>query len=130
MTNSSTRATWKILIDLFPSNADLIEIHQKFIIMLTKGDEETPYLESTQLEDGMIEECKEASPEKKKSPKYEEEYMLSFVNLDGKMKAMAKIYTHKYGSNDGDTIVWKILSENEQITECPMEAMSKQLRSN
>ena len=37
------------------------------------------------------------------------------------MQAVARSFTFKYGKEEQDKIEWRILSESEQITVCPME---------
>jgi hypothetical protein len=97
---------------------------RKDIEVLGKGEEELPYLPSTRATDEMIEECAEAVPPslgKQKAVDYVKESYDYFSSLSTEMQAIAKSFTFKYGKEEEDKIEWRILSESEQITVCPME---------
>ena len=70
----------------------------------------------------MIEECQVAEklPAKKSSDHIGESYK-AFSFLDPDLQAVASNFELKYEDGNEDKVVWKILSEMEQITVCPME---------
>lgn len=89
-----------------------------------KGEEELPYLPSTTATEEMIEECAEVvdTPQgKQKAVHYVKESFDYFSSLSTEMQAIARSFTCKYGKEDNNKIEWRILSETEQITVCPME---------
>jgi len=45
----------------------------------------------------------------------------SFSELDTDLQGAASNFEFRYGEGDEKKVVWKILSEKEQITVCPME---------
>ena len=45
----------------------------------------------------------------------------TFSNLESCLQAIASNFELKYGDGNKDKIIWKVLSEKEQITVCPME---------
>ena len=53
--------------------------------------------------------------------KYVEQLYSCFVKLPLENQTIATEFILKYGPEKGSVIRWHILSEEEQITECPME---------
>ncbi len=120
---------YKVRLDLLPSNENEIVLARKDIEVLGKGEEELPYLPSTRATDEMIEECAEVvhPPQgKQKAVDYVKESYDYFSSLSTEMQAIARSFTFKYGKEDDNKIEWRILSETEQITVCPMEGKSDQ----
>jgi hypothetical protein len=118
---------YKVRLDLLPSNDNEIVLARKDIEVLGKGEEELPYLPSTRETDEMIEECAQVVPPtqgRQKTVDYVKESYDYFSSLSLEMQAIARSFTFKYGKEDENKIEWRILSEAEQITVCPMEGKS------
>jgi hypothetical protein len=69
----------------------------------------------------MIHECSEVIEGGSSKLKFVEQSYSHFTNLPIKNQAIASEFVLKYGQEDDSVICWRILSEEEQITECPME---------
>jgi hypothetical protein len=107
-------------LDLLPSDCNEILVVRKDITVLAKGEEEPPY---DPRHDAMVEECEVVTdkPALKKSRDYIGESYKSFSNSESDLQAVASNFELIYGEDVEEKIVWKILSETEQINVCPME---------
>jgi hypothetical protein len=113
---------YKVKLDLLPSDCNEILVVRKDITVLAKGEEEPPY---DPRHDAMVEECKvvgeKPAASSKKSRDFIGESYKSFSELDTDLQAAARHFELQYGEGEDEKVVWKILSEKEQITVCPME---------
>ena len=74
--------------------------------------------------DELIDECIQVvSPTtgQQKAVDFVQESYNFFSCISTEMQAIAKSFTIKYGKEEDGKIEWRILSETEQITVCPME---------
>ena len=46
----------------------------------------------------------------------------AFTDQPVDVRAVAETFIFKYGQKDDDKIIWKILSDSQQVTKCLMEA--------
>ena len=110
---------YKVQLDLLPSDCNEILVVRKDITVLAKGEEETAY---DPQHDAVIEECEVTEqPQAKKPSDHIGDSYKAFSLLDTELQALATNFKLKYGDGDNDELMWKILSETEQITVCPME---------
>jgi hypothetical protein len=93
---------------------------RKDVTVLAKGKEEPPY---DPHQKSMVEECQVITekPAARKSTNHIGESYKAFSLLEIDLQTMACNFELKYGDGDEDGIVWKIPSETQQITLCPME---------
>ena len=87
---------------------------------MAKGEEEPPY---DHHHNAMVEECEVVAekPASKKSRDCIGESYKSFSELETDLQAAASNFELRFGEGDEEKVVWKILSEREQITVCLME---------
>ena len=111
-----------------PTSANEITLARKDIEVLNTGEEELPYTPKQQAVDEMIEECAEvqepaavSNATRPRTINYVEESYKHFSAMPIENQRDAREFDLKYGKEDDDVIKWTILSEEEQITECPME---------
>jgi hypothetical protein len=104
---------------------------------LAKGEEELSFTHKDKAVEDMIEECGKFNPNndldnmpsqpdnQPKEPKVNsgEQSYNDFLALDPKLQATAKSFTYQFGKEDKDKIIWTILLPEEQITECPLDAL-------
>ena len=111
---------YKVKLDLLPSDCNEILVVRKDITVLAKGEEEPLY---DPRHDAMVEECEVVAekPASKKSRDCIGDSYKSFAELDTDLQAAASHFELKYGEGEEEKVVWKILSEKEQVTVCPME---------
>jgi hypothetical protein len=132
---------WKIRFDNFPAGDDEFGFHRNYITVLKKGEEELPYTSRDQETAEMIDECGKFDPQdweedaadpdesqassSKPPPKnnYADQSYNDFLALDRPLQATAKTFTCKFGKEDKEKIEWRILTPEEQITECPLDAL-------
>ncbi len=104
-----------------PSSANEVSISRSSIEVLAPGQEEEPYTARGQAESEMIQECSEVSEGGSGKLKFVEQLYSHFLKLPLENQAIASEFVLKYGQDEDSVICWRILSEEEQITECPME---------
>ena len=111
---------YKLQLDLLPSDSNEILVVRKDITVLAKGEEEPPY---DPRHNAMVEDCGVVAdkPAAKKSRDHIGDSYKTFSNLESCLQAIASNFELKYGDGNEDKIIWKVLSEKEQITVCPME---------
>jgi hypothetical protein len=120
-----TGKTYRVKLDIMPTSNNTITINRACIVVLAVGEEELPYSEKQQAEDEAIEECHNIVQQGSGKPKainYVEESYKYFTGLPPENQKEEKEFILKYGKEDCDVTNWQILSETEQIVECPMEA--------
>ena len=109
---------YKVHLDLLPSECNELLVVRKDITVLAKGEEEPAY---NPQHDAMVEECQVIKkPSSKKPSDHIGDSYTAFSLLDTELQAVATNFELKYGDGEEDKVVWKILSETEQITVCPM----------
>jgi hypothetical protein len=102
--------------------------------VLKKGEEELPYTHKDQETEDMIEECGKFNPqdweeddvdpnESQHAKQSKEQSYNDFLALGRPLQATAKTFTYKFGKEDKDKIEWRILTPEQQIMECPMDAL-------
>ena len=111
----------RVKLDLLPSSANEVCISRSSIEVLAPGQEEEPYTPLAQAESEMIQECSEVAEGGSGKSKFVEQSYSHFTNLPVENQAIASEFVLKYGQEEESVIHWRILSEEEQITECPME---------
>ena len=112
---------YRVKLDLLPSSANEVCISRSSIEVLAPGQEEEPYTPRAQAESEMIQECSEVVEGGSGKSTFVEQLYSHFTNLPVENQAIASEFVLKYGQEEESVIRWRILSEEEQITECPME---------
>jgi hypothetical protein len=123
---------YKVQLDLLPSDANEVLIVRKDITVLAKGEEEPPY---NPQHEAMVDNCGVVPdrPAARKSRDHIGDSYNAFSKLESGLQAMASSFEMTYGDGSDDKIIWRVLSEKEQITVCPMEeeqASNEELQSN
>ena len=98
--------------------------------MFVVGQEEEEYTPKSWTEQELIELCGEVeetqgvdgvATTKSRAIDYLKQSYDRFDNLPPDNQAITDNFVMKYGKGDNDIIKWKIMSEVEQITECPLD---------
>ncbi len=125
---------FKVKLDLLPPGEQEVLLARGSIHVLDAGEEETPYTardketEDTINEyaivgnnDELDEEVAGSPSKKKKRSDIIRDSYNSFTDQPVDVRAVAEIFIFKYGQKDEEKIIWTILNDSQQVTECPIE---------
>jgi hypothetical protein len=114
---------YKVQLDLLPSDANEVFIVRKDITVLAKGEEEPPY---NPQHEAMVDNCGVVPdrPAARKSRDHIGDSYNAFSKLESGLQAMASSFEMTYGDGSDDKIIWRVLSEKEQITVKSVEGTS------
>lgn len=115
------QGAWNIKFDLLPARENILTFSREHLTTFGEGekayDREQHDVEATAMKFARI--------KKKSASKHIEDSIDAFVDLDNTAKRTTKAFTYRYDGQVGDKIEWKILSDDEQVTQCPMEEQAK-----
>ena len=115
---------WKVKLDMLPVNSNEVMLPREYIIMLILGGEEKEYEGEQKNSEDELEKC--ASTLRISQSQYVKDSIIAFKIFDATAKKTAKSFTYKLGPKDINSVEWKMLGNNKEITACPMEKNAKE----
>lgn len=122
--SKAKRNVWRIKFDLFPNDQCPVPVAREHIKKILRAGEEEPAYDREQ--DSEPEDLPPAQAQKKAAKKkgtkdYVKESTSSFLALGRQAMLDARSMDYRYGAKENEVIKWQILSEMEEIVQCPME---------
>ena len=113
---------WNVQFDALPLDHNVVMISREHITTLYPEEDEKCYDREKDAMESIAEECSTTKKKKCKTPSQRvRDSIDAFLSLDTATQKTAVSFTHRYGPNPQDKVHWKILSDSEQVTRCPME---------
>ena len=124
VTGKAKHAVWNVVFDLFPSDQPPLSVARTHMKKVLRPDDESPAYDREQEsepEDLAPTQAARKAGAKKGKKDFVKESFDSFRKLDQQAMLDARSFKYRYGEKEDESIVWDILSEQEQIVQCPME---------
>ena len=119
---------WLVKLDMLPAGQNEVQMARKTLSVVEKHGEEPPYDPTRKRDEDIAEECativgestptpSTTEPSINKKINYPEVSEQKFLDLSTEDQGKAETFVYKYGAADDQEITWRILAEDQQITE-------------
>ena len=122
--SKAKRNVWRIKFDAFPNEQCAVPVAREHIKKVLRAGEEEPAYDREQdsePEDVPPTQAAKKDAKKKGGKDYVKESIASFLSHGQQAILDARSFVWRYGASDEEVVTWQILSEQEQIVQCPME---------